>query len=409
MIGRVSKLMDNVQIHIDCEDVNRLEILPSILEVIAETTGLGLVVVAQVTPETWTACAVLDRVSFGLKTGDNIDLDMTVCQHVCRLDQPVAIEQASTDPVFSKHKGLRTFGIESYVAVPITIINGAQFGTLCAFDPSPSQVGRPHILAMFKLFADMIAKQLDQLQQHKTVADALEREVDTGALRDRFIAILGHDLRNPLSAISACGHVLQRKFKDSDVERIGSRIVTNAARMGVMINDLLDFTRGHIGAGLGVARRWTPELPTLVQAVVGELVDANPDRQMDVAVDIAQPVYCDGSRIQQLASNLLANALAHGDPAVPVTFRAYAANDDFVIEVRNGGAPIDADVMADLFEPFRRQSSDSTGLGLGLSICAQIVREHEGTLSATSTREAGTVFTARIPLAPSGQEAATQH
>jgi len=114
----------------------------------------------------------------------------------------------------------------------------------------------------------------------------------------------------------------------------------------------------------------------------------------------ASAVRCDISRIQQLTSNLVGNALAHGDPDQPVRVRAYTDTAEFVLSVSNADEPIPQAIRAKIFEPFWRHATGShrEGLGLGLSICSQIVRAHSGTLSVMSTKESGTTFTARLPV-----------
>src|ERR1700730_5767919 len=134
--------------------------------------------------------------------------------------------------------------------------------------------------------------------------------------------------------------------------------------------------------------------------VIQELQAAQPDCKIISNINVGCSVRCDLGRLQQVASNLLGNALTHGLPRSPVKISARADEHDLVLEVWNAGEPIPAASVDKIFEPFWRHSvSDSrNGLGLGLHICSQIVRAHEGRISVTSTRENGTQFTARLPL-----------
>jgi len=137
-----------------------------------------------------------------------------------------------------------------------------------------------------------------------------------------------------------------------------------------------------------------------LMSVIQELKDAQPDCQIIADIGVSCSVRCDIGRLQQIASNLLANALTHGRPQTPIKISARAEGDDFVLEVCNAGEPIPAESLDKIFEPFWRHSVSASrnGLGLGLHICSQIVRAHQGHISVTSTREGGTRFTARLPL-----------
>ena len=121
--------------------------------------------------------------------------------------------------------------------------------------------------------------------------------------------------------------------------------------------------------------------------MVSELSDAHPDRQIQATIEVEGPLRCDPGRIQQLASNLLANALTHGLAGKPVRFQAATVGDDLVIEVWNDGDPIPAERLDKVFAPFWRPTAAREGLGLGLYICAQIVKSHGGSLTARVQRD----------------------
>ena len=137
-----------------------------------------------------------------------------------------------------------------------------------------------------------------------------------------------------------------------------------------------------------------------INAVVREFQDGQPDRQIVANISVTCKVRCDLGRVQQVASNLIGNALKHGAPQSPVKVTARAENSELVLNVWNAGEPIAPDSIDKICEPFWRQSTTGNreGLGLGLYICSQIVRAHRGTLSVTSSQESGTNFTARLPL-----------
>jgi sigma-B regulation protein RsbU (phosphoserine phosphatase) len=246
----------------------------------------------------------------------------------------------------------------------------------------------------------------DQSRSSEAAARAnLEDERKTSELREQFIAVLGHDLRNPLASISAGARILLRQAKGETETQIQTRtqvlqmMQTTVMRMSGLIDNVLDFARGRLGGGITLSRDANRPLQPVLQQVVDELRTAMPDRVIESDFRIAGPVNCDRSRIGQMVSNLLGNALTHGAPDKPV--RIVASTDDgmFVLWIANAGEPIPDAAMADLFQPFFRGTVRASlqGLGLGLHIASEIAKAHEGELAVTSTAEE-TRFTFRMPL-----------
>jgi signal transduction histidine kinase len=383
----------------DIAAISRIEAVPRLLKVICETTGMGFAAVARVTDEQWVACAVEDRVSFGLTPGGELPVASTLCHDVRASDKPIFIDHASQDPVFCTHHTPRIYKIESYASVPIKLSDGEYFGNLCAIDAQPHKMREPKVVALFELFAQLIALHLENDRERASTESMLMDEREAGELREQFIAVLGHDLRNPLAAIAMGATLLRRKAHDPvAVSTAADRIERSARRMSGLINDVLDFARGRLGSGIGVELAETTTLGQALEGVTAELREVHPERRIasDIAVD--GRVRCDLERIQQLLSNLLANALSHGTPDTPVRVRAWLDGQDVVIEVHNDGEPIPADRLGKVFEPFWRRTAAREGLGLGLYICSQIAKSHGGRLTVRSAAEQGTTFVARLPI-----------
>jgi signal transduction histidine kinase len=383
----------------DIAAIASMEAVPRLLKVLCESTGMGFAAVARVTDDRWIACAVEDRVSFGLLPGGELPVASTLCNTVRHSDASIFIDHASQDPVYCTHHTPRIYSIESYASVPIKMSTGEYFGNLCAIDPHPHKVKEPRIIAMFELFAQLIALQLENDKQRERNESALLDERQAGELREQFIAVLGHDLRNPLAAIAMGAVLLQRKADDpAAVRTAAQRIERSTKRMSGLINDVLDFARGRLGSGIGVEFAETATLGHSLEGVVAELREAHPERDIRADIAVDGLLRCDPQRIQQLLSNLLANALAHGLPGGQVRVSARLEGTDVVIEVNNDGDPIPADRLDKVFQPFWRRSASREGLGLGLYICSQIARSHGGRLVATSSPEQGTSFVARLPI-----------
>lgn len=239
-----------------------------------------------------------------------------------------------------------------------------------------------------------------ELQKSKSVAqEGWDTEREAAKLREQFVAILGHDLRNPLASISAGARILSREPRNELETRILTMMQSTVIRMSGLIDDTLDLARGRLGGGLSLHRQENVNLEPVMHQVVDELRAANPDRVIEERFDLTEGVDCDKSRIGQLASNLLGNALTHGAPDLPVKVTASTDNGVFELSVANGGDPIPQTAMAKLFEPFFRGEvrASAQGLGLGLYIASEVAKAHGGELTVSSTSEE-TRFTLQMPI-----------
>jgi len=385
----------------DVAAIGRIQAVPTLLRVLCDTTGMGFAAVARVSGSSWTACAVQDNIDFGLGPGGQLDVDTTLCKEVREARQEIVIEHASQDAVYCDHHTPRQYAIEGYISVPIVLPDGEFFGTLCAIDPRPAALP-PRVVNTFRLFAELIALQLDNERSHDRAKAQLLDEKQTGELREQFIAVLGHDLRNPLAAIGACGQLLGRKASEPQVvSDLATRIGANVKRMSALIDDVLDFARGRLGSGIALRTGRVDDLERSLAAVVAELQDTHPTRQIDAALSVPTAVSCDRNRVQQLLSNLVANALMHGAPDRKIEVSARVVGDNLQIDVLNQGNPVPPASIDKIFAPFWRVSTSTRreGLGLGLHICDQIAKAHGGSLKVSSSLENGTRFTALLPLA----------
>lgn len=237
------------------------------------------------------------------------------------------------------------------------------------------------------------------LQGREAVAvQRLQDERTTADLREQFIAVLGHDLRNPLASIVGAARLLRREVQSEKATRVLQMMESSVDRMAGLIDDVMDFARGRLGGGIELHRQVEPLEPVLRQ-VVDELESSAPSRIIRCAFDLPQPVSFDAGRMGQLVSNLLANALTHGDPKQPVDLSAVTHGEELELWVANAGAPIPSAALERLFQPFFRGEvrPSQQGLGLGLHIASEIARAHGGTLEVRSDADE-TRFTLRMPL-----------
>ncbi|WP_322403182.1 ATP-binding protein [Massilia luteola] len=228
------------------------------------------------------------------------------------------------------------------------------------------------------------------------------RRAQTEATRAQLLAMLGHDLRDPLNSINMAGMVLERTDAGSNKGTLGTRIRSSSNRMQRMIGQVLDMSRIDRGMGLGIDRE-PVDLAALVEDMVEEARLAYPTIVYDAHTLGPAFVLADGGRLGQVISNLLSNARHHGEPNQPIAIRLAPADGQAVLEVANAGSPIAPETEAALFNPFKRSALNNprnrTGMGLGLYIAQQIVREHEGEI-AYRHEDGKVVFAVRLPLAP---------
>jgi phosphoserine phosphatase RsbU/P len=235
------------------------------------------------------------------------------------------------------------------------------------------------------------------VESQKSAEFDLSSERQTAALREQFIAVLGHDLRNPLASIDAGMRMLARSELDDRSRTILGLARDSATRMAGLIDNIMDFARGRLGGGIPLDRHAVLLEPVLSH-VIEELRMSNPDRRIEMDIAVPLPVLCDPGRLSQVLSNLLANALSHGLPEGPVSVRAMQYPDAFELSVTNTGPTIPEETIATLFQPYTRENvrPSQQGLGLGLYISSEIAKAHGGTLTATSEDDT-TRFTLLIP------------
>lgn len=224
--------------------------------------------------------------------------------------------------------------------------------------------------------------------------------------RDLFLAILGHDLRNPLNSIAMSAlllpHLVPLTEKAVDV---ASQISTNAGVMARMISDLLDYTRTRLGAGMPVSPA-RMDLSVLCQELYGEFVTAHPNRHIRLQSESEVWGNWDRDRLRQAMSNLLGNAIQHSPESASVELKVIGERSDAIVTIYNAGPPIPPGELAKIFDPLVRGSSAEHpnvnrpgSIGLGLYIARAITESHGGTINVTSSNEAGTAFTMRLPRA----------
>ena len=251
-------------------------------------------------------------------------------------------------------------------------------------------------LAFAEDFARRAAMAIENAHAHATLGAALE-------FQERFVAVLGHDLRNPLAAIDMAAGVLRQRAKianDAATMNVLDRMKSSSTRMSRMIEQVLDLARIRLAGGLALS----PEPMNLCETItriVNEVRMAHPSRTIVLRCEPIRGTW-DGDRLEQVFSNLIANAVHYGAPEKPVSVDARLESGAVRVGVHNEGEPISESVRAGLFNPFRRGARDSrhaktAGLGLGLYISREIALAHGGSLEVQSSSSEGTTFRVTLP------------
>jgi PAS domain S-box-containing protein len=327
----------------------------------------------------------------------------------------VRLDDVRKDPRYGKmgpHHGMPKghLPVTSYLAVPVVSRAGGVIGGLFFGHPEPGQFTEQHE-RVTKALAAHAAVAIDNARLFRATRAAEEKQSRlvrdlerTVRFSEMFVGILGHDLRNPLSAITTAASLVLSRAESERVAKPVSRILNSADRMGRMINQILDFTHARIGRGIPLRRRRT-DLSDLCRLVIDEL-KGEAEEATDVGLDLCgDPTgEWDGDRLSQLFSNLVGNAVQHRPRGTAVSVTIDGTNADRVrVEIQNEGV-IPPEIAPVIFEPFRgatdKKREGSSGLGLGLYISRQIVIAHGGSIYVETDAARGTRFTVDLPRTP---------
>lgn len=382
----------------DIEILEGSELIKTILETIMLATNTRFAAVARVTAERWVACRTVDEINFGLAAGDEIEIESTFCQSVRETDERVVFEDAATDELYRGHPIAEKFGIVSYASIPIYRIDGSFFGTLCAIDTEPRALKSPRALAMLDMFANIISRALESEEQLAVQTLLIEKERELVKIQEEFVAVLGHDLRNPVAAFSAGLRRLEKEKQTEKAQVILPLMRSSLRRMNELIDNIMMHAKSRLGGGIRISATPNAPLSEQIIEVIEELKATSPELQIACNLNLTKPVYCDAPRIAQAISNLLSNAVNHGARGSIVRLEGSITNGELALTVSNEGEPIPEDRKSDLFRPFERGSkAKSDGLGLGLSIAHSIAAAHNGRIEV-SCANGTTTFAFKVPL-----------
>ncbi|WP_434606748.1 PAS domain-containing sensor histidine kinase [Pseudomonas sp. D2-30] len=280
--------------------------------------------------------------------------------------------------------------------------------------------GVEHELALFTLYdRDKYERELikarklaEELLQQKTAAEtelrlaqaelsrAFEKAQQRASFAEQMVAIVSHDLKNPLTAIKMGTDALARGESLPKKIKILGYITQSANRAERLIADLLDLALARVGQGIIVSPR-AVDFHDLIRRCVEELRVAFPNAKLVHHANGTGSAQLDADRVHQLLGNLIGNSVTYGDLERPITITSTVDDDTAHVSVKNYGVPIAPSLMTRLFEPMIRGADPEDGVrsvGLGLFIVREIAKAHGGRVSISSDEKDGTSFTVAFPL-----------
>lgn len=381
----------------DIDAVNRISLIPYLLKLICKGAGMGFAVVARVTNERWIACNVHDEIDFGLKAGDELKLETTICYEIHEHRHPVAIDCVADDPAYASHHTPAIYGFQSYISVPIFRNNGELFGTLCAISLKPAKVNNPETIETFQLYANIIASYLDLQEQLRTTQRLLDQEVEASEMRGMAIELLGKELRSPAGAITNSVQILENMSNGHG----GDTFINIIKKSATTVQRLIDRAFKELKPEVTDLKGSQPDasLNTVLMRVIDDTRLLWPSRSLEVSLQLTHSFYCESRRMSQLFANLLGNALTLGEPLKPVIVNAESNSNGFVLSITHTGETLSEEQLDTLLNPFARRDkvNERPDLSLSLYIATEIAQFYNGSLQM-KTHENQTTFIFKLPF-----------
>lgn len=397
----------------DVERIQALSIVPSILDLICSTTGMGFAAVARVTESRWITCAVRDEIGFGLVPGAELEVGTTICNEIRTHHQPVVIDDVGADATYCLHPTPEQYGFKSYASIPIFLKDGSFFGTLCAIDPSPHALKALKVETMFKLYADLIAYHLYSLDQADLMSDMLLKTrvklLDAQEDVRQFMHVNRHTLREPLRKLQFFSDVISndKTLPGNHSTRMAAIKINRLARsFSSMLTKLADLSETNLSYVEAV------DLNKVLLSVIERLQPKIREVQAHFELGPLPVVRGNRAQLEELFFQLIENALIFGKEGQRVVVKILTASlgrreaqqlnrTDIDLSaycgvcIEDNGIGISADYIGNIFNLFSQATSplNDDHIGIGLTQVKRIVRNHDGFILVSSALGVGTSFT----------------
>jgi signal transduction histidine kinase len=391
----------------DMEAVRQIPIVPSMLKVICQTTGMGFAAIARVTDDRWLACSVRDEVEFGLQEGGELKVETTLCNEIRDSQRLIAIDHVDEDPDFKNHHTPKIYGLQSYISVPIILKDGTFFGTLCAIDSKPAKVNNSKVIGIFTMFAELLAfhlQSLDLLERSYNANMELHHEnkilTSVNFDLDNFVYTASHDLKSPISNIEGLLEVLSDTVSKEEIDReevnhIMDMMKSSLRRFAVTIKNLTTVVETDMNSEDEVAEELS--LFEVMEDVKQDLASqiAASDATIEVVCEDDLLIHFSKKNFKSILYNLLSNAIKYSSPERPaeVLVKMEKVDGQIQLSVTDNGLGIPAEKQDKVFAMFKRLHDHVEGSGIGLYIVKRIVDNSKGQIQVKSALDKGTTFT----------------
>ncbi|WP_229310780.1 sensor histidine kinase [Larkinella arboricola] len=401
----------------DIRRVNKIDIVPTLLDVVCQTTGMRFAAIARVTQDRWIACSVRDEIQLGILPGGELKIETTICNEIRDSHQPVVIDHVQENEQFCNHPTPIMYGFQSYISFPIILKSGEFFGTLCALDPKPAKVENATIKGMFMAFADLISfhlQQIELLEQSDQAVKNLSRQLTNTIDENRqYRHASNHSIQEPLRKLRIFSELLVDVVRKNDVgqaEQLALKINAGAERLSLMIKNLSDFS-------ILDAKDTTVELADLNAILASVCTQLSPQlkaRNATLHLDVLPSIKGFPFQLEHLFYQLLSNAIKFAKKEVPlvisISYRPVTAseisdqlsagNRYIEIQIADNGIGIDKSQLEKIFDMFAQLPHNKVreGTGLGLTYCRKIIRNHFGLITIQSEVDQGTTVSVILPF-----------
>ncbi|GAA4178433.1 GAF domain-containing sensor histidine kinase [Sphingobacterium ginsenosidimutans] len=378
----------------------RIEDIPAvknILNTICLYTGMDLGLVTSHNGHQWIACAVRDSLGVGVSVGQQLELHYTLGDEAHGKHAPIIIPDIDYCENEDWKRKLYAKGFKSYIAFPIVDKDGLFFGTLCTIDYKPVTIDTERIAPLFELLSELISFHLGSIAKIKNTEALLGEELEYSERRDTLLSVLGHDLKNPLSAVITLSQYLADKLENAKHKQTAKLIYDSSYRMKGLIDNILDFARSKLGTGIHLNKN-VVQLDQVILQALREIQTSSLERKVFTHLGAKLTVKCDHERMAQVFSNLIGNSFRHGSAENTIVINSSIESGKFIFQIENDGNKIADSILNNLFKPFvGRKNQNEGGLGLGLYISKQIITAHKGDIHVKCFDEK-VVFSLWIPI-----------
>lgn len=395
------------ELYKDFEAVKQITNVPTMLDVICQTTGMGFAAIARVTDNRWLACSVRDEVEFGLKEGDELKVETTLCNEIRDHRRPIVIDDFEKDTTYKCHHTPQIYGLQSYISIPIILKNGEFFGTLCAISAKPAKVNNPKVIGMFNMFADLLSfylQSLDVLERSYQANVELHNEnrilANVNFDLDSFVYTASHDLKSPIANLEGLLDALTETFSKENLDRnevnsIIRLMRSSIKRFAATIKDLTTIV--EIDKNSGNEQVEAINLVDVVERVKQEQQSQIAESGTSIAVHYEDDptLYFSIKNFKSVMHNLISNAIKYRSPerAPEILVSMKKVDTQTHLSVSDNGIGIPYDKQDKIFSMFKRFHDHVEGSGLGLYIVKRMIDNVKGQIKVESELNKGTTIT----------------